>query len=403
MYNPIAQKTIALGVTGSIAAYKGADLASKLKQAGALVDVIMTESATHFVSPLTMQSVTGRKAYTDADLWGGEGHVTHIGLGRAAQLIVIAPASANTLAKLAHGIGDNLLSVTTLAAHCPMLVAPAMDAGMYSHPATQANVEILRQRGVHFVGPAAGHLASGLVGVGRMSETPEIVGTIRYLFGRGGLLDGKKVVVTAGGTQEVIDPVRVITNRSSGLQGYAIAQAALDRGAEVTLISAPTHLVPPIGATVIPVSSVAEMLKAVLDESRQADLLIMAAAPADFRPASAAPQKIKKESGFSSIPLEPTEDILKTVAAQKVSCGFPRFTIGFAAESQDLLQNAAAKLQAKHLDLIVANNISEANAGFEVNTNHVTFLYAGGAQQEFPLMEKSEVAEKLIQQAAEWF
>ena len=245
MTHPVENRHIVLGVTGSISAYKAAEIASRLKQAGALVDVILTQAATQFITPLTFQSVTGRKAYVEADLWGGEGHVTHIGLGHNADLLLIAPASANTLAKLAHGIGDNLLTVTALAAHCPLLIAPAMDAGMYSHPATQANVELLKQRGAIFIGPAEGHLASGLVGLGRLVEPQDILGQVRYLLSRNGPLKGVQVVVSAGGTQEAIDPVRLITNRSSGKQGYAVAQTALDYGAEVVLVSAPTALSAP--------------------------------------------------------------------------------------------------------------------------------------------------------------
>jgi phosphopantothenoylcysteine decarboxylase/phosphopantothenate--cysteine ligase len=402
MANPIEGKCIVLGVTGSIAAYKAADLASKLTQAGGLVDVVLTQSALQFITPLTFQSVTARKAYIDADLWGREGHVTHIGLGRAADLIAIVPASANTIAKLAHGIADNLLTVTVLASHCPLLLAPAMDTGMFAYPSTQANVEILRARGAHFIGPAEGHLASGLVGVGRMTEPPEILGFIRYLFSRSAPLAGKKIVVSAGGTQEPIDPVRMITNRSSGKQGYAVAQAALDAGADVTLITSPTNLAIPSGARVIQVHTAAEMLAAVLEESAQADALVMAAAVADFRPAVAAAQKIKKSSSLEAIPLSPTEDVLAAVAARKAQTGFPRRTVGFAAESRDLLANAAAKLHAKHLDLIVANDISAQNAGFEVDTNRVTFLYADGRAENLPLQNKAEVAEALLLKICAW-
>lgn len=402
MANPLEGKTILLGVTGSIAAYKAADIASKCTQAGALVDVVLTASAEKFITPLTFQSVTGRKAYTDADLWGGEGHVTHIGLGRAAQLIAIAPASANTIARLAHGSGDNLLSVTALASHCPLLIAPAMDAGMFGHPATQSNVEILKNRGAHFVGPAAGHLASGLVGVGRMSEPIEIIGHIRWLLGENGPLKDKKVVVTAGGTQEAIDPVRMITNRSSGKQGYAIAQAALDAGAKVTLITAPTTLQPPVGCEVVQVTSVTEMLSKVLETCKTADALIMAAAPADFTPKQPAKEKIKKSSGISSIELELAPDILLAVSSQQRQIGFPRRIVGFAAESQNLIENARAKLEAKHVDLMVANDISSSDAGFAVDTNRVALLYPDGRQEYLPLTTKIELAEKIIHQVGAW-
>lgn len=402
MKHPAAGKRILLGVTGSIAAYKAAEIASKLTQAGALVDIILTESACKFISPLTFQSVTGRKAYVDADLWGGEGHVTHVGLGHNADLMIIAPVTASTLSKLAHGSGDNLLSLTALVITCPLILAPAMDAGMYSHPATQASVEILRQRGATFIGPAAGHLASGLIGLGRLVEPADIVAAARLALSRGGPLAGRRLLVTAGGTQEPIDPVRVITNRSSGRQGYAIAQAGLDAGAEVTLITAPTALKPPLGARVVQVQTAAEMLNAVLEHSRTADALVMAAAVADFHPAVTNTQKIKKSSGFKSIPLEPTADILATLAAERVKTGLPRRVIGFAAESQDLLQNAAAKLKAKNLDLIVANDITAPDAGFETSTNRVILLYPDGRQESLPLQSKDEVADHLIQIVIDW-
>lgn len=402
MKHPAAGKRILLGVTGSIAAYKAAEIASKLTQAGALVDVILTESACKFISPLTFQSVTGRKAYVDADLWGGEGHVTHVGLGHNADLMIIAPVTASTLSKLAHGSGDNLLSLTALVITCPLILAPAMDAGMYSHPATQASVEILRQRGATFIGPAAGHLASGLIGLGRLVEPADIVAAARLALSRGGPLAGRRLLVTAGGTQEPIDPVRVITNRSSGRQGYAIAQAGLDAGAEVTLITAPTALKTPLGARVVQVQTAAEMLNAVLEHSRTADALVMAAAVADFHPAVTNTQKIKKSSGFKSIPLEPTADILATLAAERVKTGLPRRVIGFAAESQDLLQNAATKLKAKNLDLIVANDITAPDAGFETSTNRVILLYPDGRQESLPLQSKDEVADHLIQIVIDW-
>ena len=399
---PFQNKTIVLGVTGSIAAYKAAEIASRLRQMGALVEVILTQSACHFISPLTFASVTARKAYVDQDLWGNEGHVVHIGLGRAADLLLIAPVSATTLAKLAHGIGDNLLTVTALASHCPMILAPAMDAGMYAHPATAANVEILRARGAVFVGPAAGHLASGLVGVGRMAEPAEILDTARLALAQSGPLRGKHIVITAGGTQEPIDPVRVITNRSSGKQGYAVARAALDAGASVTLITAPTALVPPLGCRVVPVKTAAEMQAAVLAETAQADALVMAAAVADFRPAQASSEKIKKEKTIPQVHLERTADILADVAARRAQSGYPRRVVGFAAESQDLLQNAQSKLTRKQLDLIVANDITAPDAGFEVETNRVTLLFADGRTETLPLQQKAEVARRIVDALVEW-
>jgi phosphopantothenoylcysteine decarboxylase/phosphopantothenate--cysteine ligase len=392
----LSGKRITLGVTGSIAAYKAADLASKLTQAGAQVDVILTAAAEKFVSPLTFQSVTGRRAYVDADLWGNEAHVLHVGLGHAADLLAIAPCTANTLARLAHGQADNLLTVTALAMRSPLLIAPAMDGGMYDHPATQENIETLRKRGATFIGPAEGHLASGLSGVGRMVETGEIIGQIRMLLGRNGPLAGKKIVVTAGGTQEPLDPVRVLTNRSSGRQGYALAQAALDMGARLTLITAPTGLTPPTGVQLVPVETAREMLAAVLKHSVESDALIMAAAVADFRPKNIARDKIKKAGGIPQIELETTEDILKTVASQRAESKCPRLVVGFAAESRELLENAEQKLKSKGVDLMAANDISAKDAGFAVETNRVTLLFADGRREALSLMSKAEVAEVIL-------
>lgn len=401
MKTPIQGKNILLGVTGSIACYKAADLASKLTQVGANVDVILTPAALQFVTPLTFQSVTGRHVFVDADLWGSEGHVQHIGLAKTADLLAIAPVSANTLAKLAHGIADNLLTVTALAARCPLLLAPAMDGGMFMHPATQANLETLLQRGARIVGPAQGHLASGLVGIGRMEETAELLGQIRLLLSRGGPLQGRKIVVTAGGTHEPIDPVRSINNRSSGKQGFALAQAALDLGAEVVLIAGPNNLTPPVGAKVVAVTTASDMLQIVADEILRADALIMAAAVADFRPAALAVQKIKKSSGITSIPLELTPDILAEVAQIKDRTGWPRVVVGFAAETQNLLENAGAKLAAKSLDMIVANDIAAEDAGFSVDTNQVTLLSPDGRVDPLALMSKVEVAEAVMQRVVE--
>lgn len=394
----LSGKHILLGVTGSIAAYKAADLASKLTQAGAQVDVILTGAGEKFITPLTFQSVTGRKAFTDKDLWGDEAHVMHISLGKTADLLVLAPCTASTMAKLAHGIADNLLTVTALAATCPILIAPAMDGGMFDHPATQENLNTLLSRGCLVAGPAAGHLASGMTGVGRMLEPMELVGHIRAALGKHGKLAGKKIIVTAGGTQEAIDPVRVITNHSSGKQGYALAQAAIDDGAEVTLITTPTALTPPVGAKVVNVKSVQEMLGALLDES--ADALIMAAAAADFRPKSIAQNKLKKRDGIPQVELEAAPDILKTVSGSGVEKKRFKVTVGFAAESQSLLENASEKLQSKGLDFIAANDISVADAGFAVETNRITLLFADGTKEILPLLSKTEAAEKIIEHIA---
>ncbi len=397
MTNPVRGVRLVLGVSGSIAAYKAADLASRLRQEGARVDVILTQAAQRFVTPLTFQSVTGRRAYTDEDLWGGEGHVLHVSLAHQADLLVIAPATADTLAKLAHGRAQDLLSITALAAECPVVVAPAMDGGMFAHPATQANLDTLRARGVRVAGPGEGHLASGLVGPGRLLEPTELLGHIRLALGQGGPLAGRKVIVTAGGTQEPLDPVRTLTNRSSGRQGYALAQAALDQGAQVVLVSTAAGLPTPVGVRLVPVGTAQEMLAAVLNELPQSDALLMAAAVADFRPASTAAEKIKKDSGVPDLRLEPTPDILSAVAEERARSGFPRVVVGFAAESQDLLENARAKLERKRLDLIVANDISADDSGFEVATNRVTLLGASGDVDALPLMTKAEVAEEVLE------
>lgn len=396
MQSPIIGKQILLGVTGSIACYKAADLASKLTQAGALVDAVLTSAATSFISPLTFQSVTGRRAYTEEDLWGNIGHVIHIELGKKADLVVIAPCTANTIAKLAHGIADNLLTVSTLAASCPMLIAPAMDAGMYNHPATQSNIELLIQRAVIVAGPVKGHLASGMVGEGRMMEPSQLVGRIRQIVGQEGPLAGRKIVVTAGGTREPIDPVRAITNRSSGKQGFALAQAAIDLGAQVILISGPNSLDTPVGVHRVNVETAEEMKEAVLTYIDDADGLLMAAAVADFRPASQAVQKIKKDGGIPEITLVETPDILGLIAEHRRQSGWMGITVGFAAESQDLLDNARAKLSKKKLDLIVANDITATDAGFGVDTNRVTIIYPDGHSEPLSLMSKDRVAEEVL-------
>jgi len=396
MTNPIDKKHIILGVTGSVAAYKAVEIASKLTQAGALVDVVLTESAERFVTPIQFQSVTGRTCFTDKDLWGGQAHVLHVGLGRSTDLVLIAPASANTIAKLANGIADNLLTVTALAAQCALVIAPAMDAGMYSHIATQTNLKLLDKRGVYFIGPVEGRMASGLVGLGRFVEPAEILSHVRWILGMKGPLKGKKIVVTAGGTREPIDPVRIITNRSSGKQGYAVAQAALDTGAQVTLITTCRDNPDPAGAAVKKADTAAEVEKLVLDNLIGTDALIMVAAVADFRVAKPAALKIKKDSTPESLKLEPTDDILLKVSEKRIKTHFPKVVIGFAAESENLVKNAMAKLTAKKLDMIVANDISSKGSGFEVDTNKVTFLTADGKTEPTQLLSKVEIADIIM-------
>jgi phosphopantothenoylcysteine decarboxylase/phosphopantothenate--cysteine ligase len=403
----LKNKHVVLGVTGSIAVYKAVDLASKLTQAGALVDVVMTQAARQFVTPLAFQSVTGRPVYSD--LWHSESeaglgtHIAHVGLGEGADLLVIAPATAHTLAKLAHGLADDLLSVTALAARGPLLVAPAMDGGMYQHAATQANLETLRSRGVIVIEPEEGRFASGLAGKGRLPETVTLLGHIRLALGKSGAMAGRRVVVTAGGTREPIDPVRFISNRSSGKQGYALAQAALDSGAEVTLITTVRDLPLPIGAHAIPVSSAAEMLQAVMNHLEGTDVLVMAAAVADFRPKTTARQKIKKKDDSSEAPiltLTRTPDILMAVKEHRVQAGWPRVVVGFAAESEHLLAHAQAKLDRKGLDFLVANDITATDAGFEVDTNRVVILTAGDASMPLELASKTRIAEIVIERVA---
>ncbi len=398
---PIRDKRIILGVTGSIAAYKAAELASRLTQAGAWVDAVLTPAALQFITPLTFQSVSGRRSYVDADLWGAEGHIQHIGLARGADLLLIAPVSANTIARLAHGLADNLLTLTALAASCPMMLAPAMDGGMFEHPATQQNLNTLHQRGAVIVGPVEGHLASGLTGKGRMVEPVDLLGLVRYQLSRTGPLSGEKVVVTAGGTQEPIDPVRVIANRSSGKQGFALAQAALDLGAEVILISAPTALETPAGARRVDVRTADEMLAAVMDSLPGSSALLMAAAVADFRSTNVVNQKLKKGKDIPVLDLEHTPDILKKVAEFKAVQGWPKVTVGFAAESQSLLENARQKLESKRLDLIAANDISASDAGFASDSNRITLLGRKNQPESLPLMSKIEAAEIIMDRVTE--
>jgi phosphopantothenoylcysteine decarboxylase / phosphopantothenate---cysteine ligase len=398
----LENKRIVLAVTGSIACYKAVDLASKLTQAGAHVDVMMTEAAQRFVTPLAFRSVTGRQVY--ADMWSLAEHVQHVNLGETADLLVVAPASAQTMAKLAHGLADNLLTVTALAARCPLLLAPAMDGAMYEHPATQANLRLLQERGALVAGPAEGRMASGLIGLGRMVEPAALLAQIRLALAQEGPLHGRRVVVTAGPTQEPLDPVRYLTNRSSGKQGVALAQAALDAGAAVTLIAGPIGAPIPVGADHVPVETAQEMCTAVLAAVKDADVLIMAAAVADYRPASAAVQKIKKsKQGQEAVTIELAQnpDILTAVKEQKAACGYPRLTVGFAAETKEALAYGRDKLERKGLDLIAVNDVSAVDAGFAVDTNRVTLLSADGSLVELPLMTKTAVAEEIIRRVSE--
>ncbi len=403
----LKDKHIVLGVTGSIACYKAVDLASKLTQTGALVDVILTDSATQFVTPLTFQSVTGRPVYTN--MWradnSSEGlptHIAHVGLGEDADLLAIIPATANTIAKIAHGMADDLLSVTALASRAPLLIAPAMDGGMYQNPAVQDNIATILGRGGLLIPPEEGRFASGLVGVGRLPETQTLMGHIRRVLGRDGELASQKVVISAGGTREAIDPVRFVSNRSSGKQGHALAQSAVDAGAREVVLVTTADLPIPVGVHAIYVESAEDMLRAILRHSTDADLLIMAAAVADFKPQSRAEQKIKKESTDKNLTLElgRTADILVEVKSQREQTGYPRMVIGFAAESENVLSNARSKLIRKGLDLLVANDITADDAGFSVDTNRVVILDTEGGMDELDLASKSVISERIIARAA---
>ena len=400
---PLRDKRIILGVCGSIAAYKALDLASKLTQAGALVDVVMTDAARRFVSPLSFQAVSGRPVYTDmwqAEAGGGlPSHIAHVGLAEGADLLLVAPATANTIAKLAQGLADDMLSVTALAARCPLLIAPAMDGGMIEHPATQANFAVLRERGAQVIEPESGRLASGLHGRGRLPETPSLLGHIRRALGLGGELSDHKLVITAGGTREALDPVRFISNRSTGKQGYAIAQAAIDAGADVVFITA-ADLPPLVGAKQVDVDTAQTMLEAVLAQIAGAAALIMAAAVADYRPRRVAEQKIKKSDEALNLPLERTPDILLAVKAQRAQTGYPGIVVGFAAESENLLENARGKLGAKGLDLLVANDITAEDAGFAVDSNRVILLDSGGGLEEIELASKDVIGAAIIERVS---
>lgn len=386
-----SDKAIVLGVTGGIAAYKAAELASKLTQAGAEVSVVMTEAATEFVTPLTFQSLTHMPVHVD--LWESpeEFDVEHIALAERADIVVIAPATANTIAKIACGIADDLLSCTVLATTAPIVVAPAMNVHMYGNPVTQVNIARLWERGFTIVDPASGYLACGDTGMGRLADLEEILATISQLLGRGGDLAGRCIVVTAGGTQEPIDPVRYITNRSSGKMGYALAEAARDRGAEVVLITAPTSLRPPEGVVVSRVRSAVEMQEEVLQVVPMADALIMAAAVADYRAASVAEDKIKKQDSTSglTLELEQNPDILGEVEGDLIK-------VGFAAETEDLVENATRKVKEKGLDLIAANDITDAESTFGADTNKVILVDRDGGTEELPLLLKSEVAHRIL-------
>ena len=385
----LSNKIIVLGVTGSIAAYKAAEIASELTQAGAIVDVIMTKEAIQFISPLTFRAITKRPVVTEMFDLASEFSIEHVSLAEAADIVVIAPATANIIAKLAAGIADDMLCCTVLATKAPVVIAPAMDANMYDNPITQDNLSKLKTRSFITIGPSWGRLASGKEGSGRLADTNDVIGTICQILGRNGDLAGKHILVTAGGTWEPIDPVRYITNRSSGKMGYALAEAARDRGAKVTLITAPASLIKPIGVDVVSVSTAQEMYETVGNVVPQADALIMAAAVAGYRPLSTAEDKIKKGAAGLTLELELTPDILGSVKGDFIK-------VGFAAESISLVENAKQKLQQKGLDIIVANDITQSDSGFGADNNRVTIIDREGNVDSLPLLPKREVADRIL-------
>jgi len=391
----LSNKTIVLGITGGIAAYKAAEIASQLTQAGAKVNVIMTKEAIQFISPITLRAITGRPLVTEMFDLASEFSIEHVSLAKAADMVVIAPATANIIAKLAAGIADDMLCCTVLATKAPVVIAPAMETNMYNNPVTQDNLSKLKARDFVIIGPATGWLASGKEGPGRLADINDIIGCIRQVLEKGGDLDGKHIVVTAGGTQEPIDPVRYISNRSSGKMGYALAEAARDRGAKVTLVTAPTSLPEPVGVDVVKVNTAQEMRRAVEKVTPQADALVMAAAVADYRPTKAAKDKIKKGEAGLTLKLECTPDILGSVKGNFIK-------VGFAAESSNLMKNAKQKLKQKGLDFIVANDITANDSGFGADTNRVTIIDRKGKIDSLPLLAKREVAERVLDRVVEF-
>lgn len=385
-------KCVLLGVTGGIAAYKMANVASGLRKAGATVHVIMTENATKFITPLTFETLTNNRCVVDTFARDFQYDVKHISLAKAADLILIAPATANVIAKLANGLADDMLTTTVLAAKCKKLVAPAMNTAMLENPITQDNIARLKQYGFGIIEPAVGMLACKDVGSGKLPEPETLLDCIAMELAREKDMAGLRVTVTAGPTQEALDPVRYLTNHSTGRMGYAIAREAMLRGANVTLISGPTALKPVPGVKTVDVVSARDMFEAVQTALPATDILIKAAAVADYRPANVAEDKIKKQSGEMSIPLERTDDILGWVAEHRHP---GLFVCGFSMETRDMVENSRKKLAKKHLDMIAANNLKVAGAGFGVDTNVVTILTADGIR-ELPLMGKDQVASQLL-------
>ncbi|MBR3430276.1 MAG: bifunctional phosphopantothenoylcysteine decarboxylase/phosphopantothenate--cysteine ligase CoaBC [Clostridia bacterium] len=389
----LAGKKVVLGVTGGIAAYKSAEVVSRLRHNGAEVHVIMTRNATEFVSPLTFQTLSANPVITDTFKTPEAWNVEHVALAKLADIFVIAPATANILAKMACGIADDMLSTTVLATKAPILVAPAMNTGMWTAEATRNNAEILRKRGVHFAGPESGMLACGDEGAGRMSEPDDIVNAIVGILEDKHDLEGMKILVTAGATRERLDPVRFLTNDSSGKMGFALAEAARNRGAEVTLVKGSTTAVVPSGIRIISIESAMDLLKTMKKEAPKQDVIIQAAAVADYRPVSVSKTKIKKKAGEPmTLTLEENPDVAKTIGAMKKK---NQIFVGFAAETDHMEKHASDKLVSKNLDMIVANDITKAGAGFNTDTNIATLICREGADS-LPLMSKKELADIIL-------
>lgn len=383
----LAGKEVVLGITGSIAAFKGAEIASRLVQAGASVNVVLTESATRFITPLTLESITSKKVFTS--LWNNAPATTHITLAEKADIVLIAPATANIIARIAGGIADDMLSCTVLATRAPVLVAPAMHTAMYENPATQKNIEQLRELGFIIIEPEEGRLASGGYGRGRLADIDIITGNVKWASAKDGDLAGKRLVITSGGTREPLDPVRYLGNRSSGKTGYFLARAARDRGASVRLITTSEPVGETTGIDVERVETAREMLSSVNRAAENVDCLIMAAAVADYRPAQAVTTKIKKNTGGMDLRLVANTDILAQVKGS-----FLR--VGFAAETGDLDQGAHEKLSSKNLDLVVANDVSQPGTGFDADSNRVRLFFRGGKVEDLELMPKSILAHRII-------
>jgi len=397
MTDPIYGKSIAVGVSGSIACYKAIDLISKLVQAGAAVDVMMTKASLQFVTPNSFASITNRPVSTNLFDPNSEIGINHVSIAERSDIVIIAPATAQTMARLALGFSDDPLTATVLATSSPVLICPAMDGNMYESPATQANIATLKERGIHLAGPEVGHLASGQTGIGRLIEPQQIASHIRLILGRNGDLAGKKIVVSAGGTRESLDPVREITNRSSGKMGYAIAEAALDRGSSVVLVSTPTNLSSPVGATVVLVKDAADMYQAIITESKDADGLVMAAAVADWQPVASSGQKAKKSNKKTwAIELTQTPDIIASVSTKGL------IKVGFAAETESVLQNAEAKIKSKNLDIVVANDVSSEQIGFGSDNNEVTIIDRLGRVEETGLLSKYDIAWQILDRTLEF-